>query len=556
MIFSSSTSGAASAAPLAPDVASQIYTWADRPSHAVVLRNIHLANISLLGGQTTSTIGLPIYQHGQRPCLFATIAGIIVSVTEKDHRWDYLIDDGTCVIDVAIHERDVPASIATLQVRHYGPSSSRLTLDEQPSRLFPTLDVGDLVQVTGKIWRRPLAKAGEAPRFRNGLDAHEVALLNDDPTAEARHNLRAHQLLAGEYARPFEAPIQSYSTIHVQLPGDVRGIFTERLADRFNYDLRRLGGLDEEEEEDDRKPNLDTHLPFRRVPKAERLAARAKRTKARERATPLPSPSPVATPPTSQRGSAPSTPPRLHAPSRQLRTPSKLRDSQCNQSNFRLYVQQFLRDYCQRRWRSEAPLPPAFTIAFLMRVQTLRDLAERTVNGLLAGRKSREPREEKVKRLYEYCIRQLVQDGVLVIADEEAAWPFDGSNYGDVAWTRRRTRAESKLLKQLGGGRHSQQQHRPPQWADVSMPLQEDGCENTTSTRKRVRRDAEAYQYVTPLLLLVPLLPILAGGHDDAEMDVDVDWAVWKLKRSDQRWAHIGVDAVKEALTLIARREA
>ncbi|PWN29646.1 hypothetical protein BDZ90DRAFT_277908 [Jaminaea rosea] len=574
-----------------PDVASQIYTWADRPSNAVVLRNTHLANIALFGGHAAAA-GLPIYQHGQRPCLYATIAGIIVGVSEKDHRWDYLVDDGSCVVDVSIHERNIPAAVAARA--RYGPTSSRVTLEAQPSRIVPTLNVGDLMRVTGKIWRQPMSTDKRRPRYRVGLDAHDAALLNGDPTAEARHNLEAHRLFSERYSKPFDAPVEALGVIHIQLPH--REQERERLEERFSYDLRRLGGLDDDEDDDDdgkeRKVAHNTLLPFRRIPKAERereRMARANRASTRPPISPstkesqlcefraprwpdpVNAPTPALTPP----------PPPSSTSVRQLRTPSKLKASQCTQHAFRLYVQKFLRDHCQRRWQAAegdeiSSLPPAFSLAFLMRVKSLCDLADRVVEQLFNQRdtkaaprparsssshatSSREPRQDKVRRLFEWCIRQLIQDGVIAIADEEATWPFDGGHQAPCgeSWAAKvkRTRHQRKLLAQLSKADFASS--RAPQWADVSMPLHDADDDHDDSTaRKRAKQDTEAYQYVTPQLLLAPLLPILQGAAEGQELDVDVDWAVWRLRRSDQRWAHTGWDAVRDALALMARRGA
>jgi hypothetical protein len=74
---------------LPADVASSVYAYVDRPSQALTLRNRALAKVQVVGGNVAPS-SLPVYLHRRRPCTYATIAGIVVGITEKDRRWDLM----------------------------------------------------------------------------------------------------------------------------------------------------------------------------------------------------------------------------------------------------------------------------------------------------------------------------------------------------------------------------------------------------------------------------------------------------------------------------------
>lgn len=74
---------------LPADVASSVYAYIDRPSQALILRNRSLAKVQVVGGNVAPS-SLPVYLHRRVPCTYATIAGIVVGITEKDRRWDLM----------------------------------------------------------------------------------------------------------------------------------------------------------------------------------------------------------------------------------------------------------------------------------------------------------------------------------------------------------------------------------------------------------------------------------------------------------------------------------
>ncbi|CAO1630989.1 unnamed protein product [Parajaminaea phylloscopi] len=738
--------------PLPPDVATQIYTWADNPEHAVVLRNADLANIKLMGGRKAVS-GLPIYQYGQRPCVFATIAGLVIGVAEKERRRDYLIDDGSSVIEVSHNTRSAMTSAAAL---HDRGTYSTFVAEGGPAHHLKGCEVGDIVKITGRIWSRQYPSTnGCASVVKIGLDVSTLLSLSHDPSAEADHNLEAHRLAQEEYCNPFEVPSVTCDLLRIHVPVSLATTDNAsclqdkeheeaRLADKWWSDLRRLHALGER-----RCNTASTALSY-----AERRPVREfnpldRRIKSEDRVTSsievfskTASPSPI---PHALSGSArwkdsgPGSPHRSRitqpgdalsraqtpcnrldaessafaSSSRPLRSPSKLKASECTQQYFRLHVQKFLVDFCSRPIapagnEEDLPLrnrgdrgagtqPPSFAMAFLLRVKVLRELALRVVSVLLEARTKRhrrgiantgrsaqtqmgEPKEEKVRRLFDWCVLQLVQDGFLVLAPAQDAdpshslqWPYDGATSpnstitGKASSCRRcramRTRLASRasesgvarlgtsrvklrrhvrravgpelhcrskrrLLAQLSfepfdtiatasqdpqtvvpSDRKATKRRRGAIWQDVSMCLDEASDEDaagdvlcTCSAQSRddavqpgsarhptSKPSAEAYQVLTPAYLLQSLLPILQRScgrssntvaqvhktevvkvederndlaatrehgqlpahHGYADVEVDVEWALYQLQRSDDRWRYTNVDSVSDALDLL-----
>lgn len=690
---------------LPADLACQIYTWADNPAEAVVLRNADLVRLSLYRGTQVSS-GLPIYQHGQWPCVFATVSGIIVGITEKDRKWEYLVDDGSHVIDITIHGRSIPESVRVS--REPLASGSRVKIEDQLSIAKPSLEIGDLVRVTGKIWGRhyPAALSGGALRWRFGLDTHSLVVLNDDPTAESRHNLEAHRLLHDVYSRPFDLPSDTTTTkTTAEFGPDVRA--ESVLQSRFQLDLRRLGC-----------PQVSLHSdPTIKQEPSDNCSVLANQTNLREgdskrwnrhvhsfavkreraassdlldfKGYPTTSPPELRSSYDDQSSGLPSLPPGQQAPmtptsskQRHMRSPAKLRDSQCTQQTFRLHVQKFLHDFCAKpaslhTGSNYGSGPPAFTLSFLMRVKTLRELALRVVTVMIRAREKRRLRtepshlngitdsvadtkpsespHEKVRRLFEWCARKLVEDGFLVIAPDPSAepgsrprWPFDGAHapqqhysHADLALTvsgrslsisrrkgrlgvlgstrvqmsscvpkfrpplrQRRSRksmarqlgVDDQLLSQLDVDMSSLEEfsNKPTSmpsnkltlWRDVSFSLA-DSDDNSSDVDNVVEscdvgkgspqqgwiRGAtassdsreEAFQVLNAESLLPSLLPILRRSHFPKSsvntrpfshqpphtVEVDVDWALWQLKHSDERWRYLTVDCVHDALQLL-----
>lgn len=469
-----------------PDTASLIYAWADHPNRSVIIRNRRLAQISLLS-QNDISAGIPIFVHRQRPCLYATIAGIVVGTTTRDWKWEYMIDDGSQLIDVVVQASSIPQSIAPLRKKTSDTSSFALA--------EPELRLGDLVKVTGKIWRRHW----KAREVKVGIDVLSIDILNTNSTAAARHGLEAHELEHGEYNRPF-------------------GVLTSAHGERQNglqaYKRLRVGVLGT----DDGDPVTGTGTSTTAV-RASGPISSAKENPNH----------------TEEDGIAHSSRRRTRGSGRALRAPSRLKDSECTQSLFRLHVQKFLADFCGDDAGSNGP--PAFTISFLRRIDSLAELAERVVAALLSKRAkklartstvakgtsigshplSTEPEREKIKRLFEWCIRELLLDGFVVIADEsesgQLAWPFDGRQKAQKISSQHHRLARLLVADTIAG--------------DSAAP--------------------EAYQLVTPCLLRRPLRYI-KERHGRPPGNLRPMVALEHLRRSDDRWRHVTCETVEEAL--------
>ncbi|PWN53808.1 hypothetical protein IE53DRAFT_383647 [Violaceomyces palustris] len=162
---------------------------------------------------------------------------------------------------------------------------------------------------------------------------------------------------------------------------------------------------------------------------------------------------------------------------RHFRHHSKLSDSKVTDSLFRLEIQRHVRKYCSSpstysayrggsglgSFPDSKELVPAFTLRYLMRSEPLRNLARRVVRiklekrarrrrqeveGAAAGGsgkalgdhdmgstkeagklgQSKEDVADKVLRLFQWAIRQMLADGFIILASEKARLepPFDG----------------------------------------------------------------------------------------------------------------------------------
>lgn len=736
--------------PLPPDVASQIYTWANDPSQAVLLRNHDLYNIGLYGGKYADAI-LPIYRHRRRPCIFATVAGIVVGATKKDRQWDYLLDDGSQVIDFSVQFKSISLFIP-ISAENFPTSKEKM----DGLSLKPSIEVGDIVRVTGRIWRRQYTSEwGGSATHRIGLDVSSLDTLNHDPTAESRHNLEAHRLAQREYSEPFELSSQQSALVRLRVPMPIQSTndveawklctsLEDRLVTKFGKDLRRLGTSRPRRQEgnaasarktfhreiscvdhtciDERSVEL-TFQAFMEDVQDASISSSSKLVAA-EPSTPqrashfhgVQDGSPIS--PIGRSATAPLSPvtslPCPASSNRSLRSPSRLNDSQCTQQMFRLQTQKFLMDFCSQssnhcNYAGESAKianvkgldnsPPAFTFAFLTRIKVLNELADRVVTALLIARAKRkrnanatgrdlgasapsttshEPKTHKIRRLFEWCVLQLVQDGFLVLAPDSTQdpshrpyWPFNGaqtptavtsrsmrglcacqecsrswpaSNAVTTALARQNPSSafarlgtsrvvlgtscqgtsvaktwsyvDRKLLAQLNfdeaSGRNNSKplkltnaswpvtnrkifkHKRDVVWQNVSIPFSEhedDDRTVTTCASKNLplehrpsvptvtsQTNSEAYQVLTPSFLVPFLVPILQrsfqlGGRArqskfdqqkiacspaedphrgvSVEIDIDVDSALYQLKRSDDRWRYVSVDCVREALDLL-----
>lgn len=575
------------------------------------------------------------------------------------------VDDGTQIIDVSIHSRSIPESL--LKLTPPVASTSRQTLDTYQSMPTMPLGSGDIVRVTGKIWRRQWSTPRGRTTFKVGLDVQSLDILNDEPTEEARHNLRAHQLDTREYRQTFAMPSECISVVRIVLPlqSRVAAAYCHpdeavRMERKFGVDLRALVqsrpdyGQDENgiplsassvanrllapRSRYNRLKRASSEVPFSEIrqPYAGQRERRVKveaQTEETSRIVPLPPSSSLEVPNrstqfltlnhaapaprqasslASSQTSAPESPPRRSAAdsgkSRQLRTPSKLRDSQCTADLFRLHVQKFLVDHnrftslCERarphsssrkRGRytessssspsssaSSSSLPPVFTMQYLMTVRNLWELADRVVSVMIRSREkesarkgllpsaSGEAKSEKMKRLFERCVRQLVNEGYIVIADATAAdAEAGGEEAADERGSGDRAEAEeadlpTSLRSELAKwNRHF---YRPGSSRNGPPPHLVIGASAEGGSGRAQAGDS--YQLLTPALLIAPLQTILRRSMNSATSisgsasaatstsastfmgEEDIRTLTETLRRSDDRWKFVGMESVKETL--------
>lgn len=250
---------------------------------------------------------------------------------------------------------------------------------------------------------------------------------------------------------------------------------------------------------------------------------------------------------------------------RQLRKYTKLSDSSLTESTFRVYVEKHIVDFCSgeaslgtlsqllrtptstRKRRSRAssgevlPEPPAFTLKYLLMIEDLYEHARRTVEvaskkreekrrrkAALSGSSitpiaSREKISDKVKRLYSSVLQAMMMDGIIVLASPSVAIrpPFDG---------------KVKTTKST----------------DVIV-LSSSDTEREAYTKGYSRRDADAYQIVTPLLLALPIHQITSYA---ANVNLDSAQIVKKLQMMDERWHYIREESVQECIPILQKAAA
>lgn len=533
--------------PLSSEVASLVYLWADNIKRSVIIRNRSLAKVQpIVGGRISS--GIPTFVHRQRPCVWATIAGIVVGVTPRDRKWEYMIDDGTQIIDITIHERNIPKGVAPSASVSQKASSSRWTLDVPE----PDLRIGDLVRVTGKIWRRKR----HAQPAKVGIDAVQAELLNTDSTAEARHNLLAHELEQGEYNRPFGVLAGTSASVSkrqglMHLDEDDAGS-EHRTTGLKSYQKLTVGPLPEHSQVSINSGLADLGLPTHSEEITRDLAMSLKRPRDENsrdirgrQGAPWDAHEDAMAPLLNRRRS-----PRT----RSLRAPSRLSDSECTPSLFRLHVQKILTDHCGDAVSEQGYCaPPSFSLSFLRRVKPLAELSDRIVSILLQKRAqklaarsrskkrngdiegdhdqplSSEPKREKVKRLFEWCIRELLVDGFVVIAGHEEVEamqsPFDGKGKRDSQDSNGNSRRNHKLRK-------------------LTLMLDE-----VAEDDDGIDSSQEAYQLVTPHLLR-PAIQRLAEQQSRTRSNPSMQPSaiLQLLRKTDERWKHITVESVEEAM--------
>lgn len=524
-------------------------------------------------------------------------------------------------------------------------STSRHTLDTYQSMPTLPLESGDIVKVTGKIWRRQWNTPRCKTTFKVGLDAQALDILNDDPTEEARHNLRAHQLDLTEYSQMFAMPSECISVVRITLPLQSRSAAAYcnpdealRMERKFGEDLRALVQSRPDYSHDEngvplsassvanrllaprsrynRLKRASSEVPFSEIrqPYAGQRERRIKVEAQTEGASPIvplpPSSSleghqppplpgtlshvtPIPRHPSnlaSSQTAAPESPPRRSATafgkSRQLRTPSKLRDSQCTADLFRLHVQKFLVDHhrfaslCSSSKKgdrstatdlSAAPaLPPVFTIQYLMTVCNLWELADRVVSVMIRSREresarkgllptaSGEAKSEKMKRLFERCVRQLVNEGYIVIADTAAAAGGEEASHESNVFSPYPGDAPEVAPAHLAPSLRSELAKWERHFYAPSSRSGPPALLVAGTTPGRGRGGGDSYQLLTPALLIAPLQTILrrsmssswtAATPASAFMgEEEIRTLTDTLRRNDDRWKFVGTESVKEAL--------
>ncbi|KAN0063279.1 hypothetical protein ACQY0O_004443 [Thecaphora frezii] len=211
--------------------------------------------------------------------------------------------------------------------------------------------------------------------------------------------------------------------------------------------------------------------------------------------------------------------------SRRLRKHQKLPDAKVTETYFRLQVQQYLAD---RHAEAQGDgftssslggsLPRPFSVTDLAVQRDLRELAERLVRIKLARRGkaraesldvrasslSSESVADKVQRLFQWCIRQMMTDGFIMLAG--AVCGPEPSEVIDL----------TELPPSSGGGIVH-------------------------------KKDEETYRVVTSEVLAEPILAVLRRSRSQREA-LDTDGVLGRLARMDDSFSSLTTEAAESAL--------
>jgi hypothetical protein len=233
---------------------------------------------------------------------------------------------------------------------------------------------------------------------------------------------------------------------------------------------------------------------------------------------------------------------------RQLRHYTKLSDTKMTDSTFRVYVEKHIIDHCSgdaagqsfldatprasKRGRAQVGRsPPAFTLSYLTQVAELRGHAERTVEVATKRREDKKRRKagltsaativasterscDKMKRLYASVMQAMLMDGIVVLASPKTKLqpPFNG----------KRQRQDEGLSSDTDTGQGYRR-----------VPMQED-----------------AYQVVTPALLLDGIIDILSRCTNTSK-NLTSAQVVQKMQATDERWRFLRSESVQEGMQLL-----
>ncbi|SPO23062.1 uncharacterized protein UTRI_01740 [Ustilago trichophora] len=496
----------------------KLYEWAERSPSAVLKCTCrHVRRIKTIPFLSHALGGQNLFLHHETPGLIAEVCGMIVGVTPKEDQVTYEVDDGTSVLRVmetrkSLHQAEsrtlqarpdvsAPCGVPECYIMPPQPKAlmSSSHLDSGASHSFlpplhPRFGVADIVRCAGKI---QIDRSGD--RF---LLVQQM-ILCEDVNMECHHHIDVIKLENELYRHPFDwKRLSSAKAAAKQVP--------ESQTSSSRLSARRILSDSSQDAKAVSAPMSNVDVSKQEVAKRQRLS----RDEARRL---LSSDVPVSWSSAhstsmshgdSPRGSERSRSSRSSA--RQLRAHDKISDHKLTESYFQLQLQQYIsqrypfQSFAISDLWSDAPL---LSLARrLVHVRLQHRLASRYADSsrrITKDKDTSEQHAEKARRLFEWAIRKMMQDGFVTLAKAE----------------------QSELLR---------------------------------SSKKDIESSADRYCLVTPEYLLKPLRTLLGSSKavespQNAAPD-DVDDIIARLRIYDDRFRYINRSLVQDSLALYYAR--
>ncbi|SPO24767.1 uncharacterized protein UTRI_01740_B [Ustilago trichophora] len=498
----------------------KLYEWAERSPSAVLKCTCrHVRHIKTIPSLSHALGGHNLFLHHETPGLVAEVCGMIVGVTPKEDQVTYEVDDGTSVLRVLETRKSLrqsesrplqtrpnvsnPCGVPECYIMPPQPkgSTSSGRQDSGASYSFlpplhPRFEVADLVRCAGKI---QIDRGGD--RF---LLVQQM-ILCEDVNMECHHQIDVIKLENELYRHPFDwKRLDSVKAAAKQESG--------LQPSSLRLSARRLLSDSSQDEKAMSAPMVNPDVGKQEVTDRQRLSRDEAR---RLLSSDVPAPWSSAQSTSMPHGNSPQGSERSRssqANARQLRTHDKISDHKLTESYFQLQLQQHI-SHCyplqsfaiSDLWSDTA----LFSLARrLVRVRLQHRLASRYADSSRRIPKDKDTSEqhaEKARRLFEWAIRKMMQDGFVTLAEAD--------------------QSESEFPK---------------------------------SSETDVASSADRYCLVTPEYLLKPLHKLLGSSKavvsPQNAASNDVDDLIARLRIFDDRFRYINRSLVQDSLSLYYAR--
>ncbi|SNX83311.1 uncharacterized protein MEPE_02018 [Melanopsichium pennsylvanicum] len=415
-----------------------LYHWLERDSSAVLKCTCRqVRRIKTVPSLSHALGGQNLFLHHQTPGLVAEICGMVVGVAQKEDQVTYHVDDGTSMLRIMETRKSLQQT--QFRILQIGSSASTVCgvpecyiMPSEPkaftsARFQPPLnqrfEVADIVKCTGKV---QIDREGK--RF---LLAQQMVSVKD-VNVESQHQIDVVKFQNEVYRKPFDwSRISFVKTDTARAP--------ETFPSSSNWSARPLVSRASPNDKAVPVPSINVLSERQGYADRHRLSANEARELLSNDQTWLPVELSKMPRPSSSRVNEQSRSTQIRT--RQLRAHDKIADHKLTENYFQLQLQQHIsfRFHCE-----------PFTSSDLWSDAGLVRLARRLVSVRLqhrmASRSANKPRcdtkddfehpSEKVRRLFEWAIRKMVQDGFITLSDaDRPRQPFSrDSALSDADW--------------------------------------------------------------------------------------------------------------------------